>query len=219
MTTAGDIVSRASTTLFDETNVRWSTSELLEYLSDAQKEIVLLKPTAFTKNEAVQLVPGTLQSLPAGGVELIDIGGNMGLDGQTPGRDISQIDRTALAASRPDWRSSTANLVTRHYIFDDRDPTHFEVYPPRPNPAGYIQVSFVAEPDDIEDENSAIGLSEIYDTPLYYLVLSRAFTKSTGTQDFNKAASYLNIAHQLVTGRKLSKRELHPEQLAERAKK
>lgn len=219
MTTAGEILSRVAKTLFDETNTRWVEAELLEYLADAQKEIVLLKPTAYTKNESVQLVPGTIQTLPTGGVALVDIGGNMGADGLTPGRDVSQIDRTALSASRPDWRSSTASLIARHFIYDDRDPVHFEIYPPRPSPAGYVQISFAAEPPAIADTNSVIQLSEIYDTPLYYLVLSRAFTKSTGTQDFVKASNYLQIAHQLVTGRKTTKRELHPEQLAERAKK
>lgn len=219
MTIAGEICGRASTTLFDETNVRWKEAELLEYLSDAQREAVLLKPTAFTKNEAVQLQPGTVQSLPAGGVALIDIGGNMGADGSTPGPGVTQIDRTVLESVRPDWRAATASVTAKHYLYDDRDPTRFELYPPQPDPAGYVQISYGAEPPKLSDVGDELSLSAIYDTALYYLVLARAFTKSSGTQDFNKAVGFQRIAHELITGRKVTKQELHPEQMQERSKR
>lgn len=219
MTTAGEICSRASKTLFDETQVRWKEAELLEYLSDAQKEAVLLKPTAFTKNEAAKLQPGTVQSLPAGGVALVDIGGNMGADGTTPGRGVTQIDRTVLESVRPDWRAAKASVTAKHYLYDDRDPTRFEIYPPQPDPAGYMQISYGAEPPALSDVDDDLSLSAIYDTALYYLVLARAFTKSSGTQDFNKAIGFQRIAHELITGRKLTKQELHPEQMQERSKR
>ncbi|MBL3825164.1 MULTISPECIES: phage adaptor protein [unclassified Marinobacter] len=219
MTTAGEICSRASKTLFDETRVRWKEAELLEYLSDAQKEAVLLKPTAFTKNEAAKLQPGTVQSLPAGGVALVDIGGNMGPNGQTPGRGVTQIDRTVLESVRPDWRTETASVTAKHYLYDDRDPTRFEIYPPQPDPAGYVQISYGAEPPEVTAVGDELSLSAIYDTALYYLVLARAFTKSSGTQDFNKAIGFQRIAHELITGRKLTKQELHPEQMQERSKR
>lgn len=219
MTIAGDIIDRAAITLFDDTKVRWSEAELLQYLSDAQREAVLLDPSAFTKNQAVQLAPGTVQTLPADGLALVDLGGNMGANGATPGRSVSQVGRTDLEASRPDWRAMTANGAAQHFLYDDRDPTRFEVYPPQPNPGHYVQVVYAAEPPAITATTDPVALASMYDTALYYLVLARAFTKSSSTQDFTKAAGYQQIAHSLIVGRKATKQELHPTQLQERTKR
>lgn len=219
MTTAGEICNKAATTLFDDTHIRWALSELVGHLSDAQRDVVMLKPAAYTLIAAHQLEPGTVQNLPADGVALIDIGGNMGADGATPGRSVTQIDRTILESSRPDWRSSTANIAARHFIYDNRAPHQFEVWPPQPDPAGYVNLIYAAVPARLADENATISLPDIYATPLYYLVLSYAYAKSTGAQDFNKAMGYQQMAHQMITGRKVSKQELHPEQMAERAKR
>lgn len=219
MTTAGEIVTRAARTLFDETNTRWGEAELLEYLSDAQREAVNLKPTAYSKSEAVPLQPGTRQTLPAGAVSLIDIGGNLGADGDTPGVSITQVDRTILEAVRPSWRSSTPNISAKHYLYDDRDPAAFEVWPPQPDPAGYAHATFAAETPVLSSTDDELALSAIYDTALYYLVLSRAYSKTSGTQDYNKALGFQRIAHELIVGRKMTKQEMHPEQMQERVKR
>lgn len=219
MTLAGKICTDAATTLFDDTHVRWKLPELVGLLSDAQRDVVMLKPAAYTLNAAVQLAPGTVQNLPDDGVALIDIGGNLGADGNTPGRSVTQVDRTVLEQYKADWRSDTPNMAARHFIYDDRDPQRFEVYPPQPDPAGYVSLVYAAVPPVLADENAEISLPDIYVTPLYYLVLARAYAKSTGAQDFNKSQGYLQMAHQMITGRKVSKQELHPEQMAERAKR
>lgn len=219
MTTAGKICTEASKTLFDETQQRWDEAELLEYLTGAQREAVLLKPAAYTLNAAVQLQPGTVQVLPAGGVALVDVGGNLGADGNTPGASVRQIDRTVLEASRPGWRSDKPSVNAKHFMYDDRDPKHFAVWPPQPDPAGYVELTYCAEPPEVASTDDELVLSAVYDTALYYLVLARAFTKSSGTQDFNKALGFQQIAHQLITGRKVSKQELHPEQMQERTKR
>ena len=219
MSLASEIISRVSKTLFDDAGVRWVEAELLEYLTDAQREVVLLKPTAYTINQSVQLTQGTLQSLPVDGLILIDVLANMGADGSTPGRSVTQIDRTVLESVRPDWRAETESIAARHYMFDDRDPQKFEVYPPQPATAGYVQVVFGASPPVISAPETALTLATIYDTAIYYLVLARCFTKSTGTQDFMKASSYQQLAVGLITGRKQTKQQLHPEQLQERVKR
>lgn len=219
MSTAGEIISRVTKTLFDEGFDRWTEAELLEYITDSQREVVLLKPSAFTKNESFQLVAGTLQSLPATGLILIDVVASMGADGLTPGQSVTQIDRTILESVRPNWRTNIANVNARHYMFDDRDPKRFEVYPPQPDPAGYIQVIYAASPDAITANTDVLALDSIFDTPVYYLTLARCFSKTTGTQDFNKAAMYQQLAVNLITGRKVTKQEIHPEQMQERVKR
>jgi hypothetical protein len=216
MTTAGEIISRASVTLFDEAGVRWNQAELLTHLNDAQKDVVLLKPSAYTKNETVQLIPGSFQSLPAEGLILVDVVANMGLDGSTPGKSVSQIDRETLQACRPNWRAEGENASVRHYMFDDRDPSNYEIYPAQPATAGYVRIVYGATPPVITGTGSQVALPEIYDTALYYLVLSRCYAKSTSTQDFNKSLSYQQLATSLITGRSATKQQLHPEQTPKR---
>lgn len=218
MSTAAFIISRVGKTLFDEAGVRWNEAELLEYITDAQKQIVLLKPSAYTLNAAVQLVPGTVQAIPAAGVQFIDLGANMGSAGTTAGSAVTKIDRKELDAYRPGWRAMTAVMQARHYIYDDRDPTRYEIFPPQPNPAGYVRLMYSAVPAVVSSAASELTLSAIYDTPIYFFVLARCFTKATSTQDLNKAAAYQNLAVQLVTGKKQAMLEMHPTQQQERTK-
>lgn len=219
MTTAGEIAARVSKTLFDEAHGRWAETEIIGYVSDAQREVALLKPSAYTLNSSIQLEPGTTQSLPANGALLIDVLSSMGADGLTPGQSVTQIDRTVLESVRPNWRTVNGSMATRHFIYDDRDPLHFEVYPPQPDPAGYLQITYAAIPAVLVNAVDVIALADIYVTPIYYLALARCFAKTTGAQDFNKASAYQQLGVSLITGRKQSKQEIHPEQLQERVKR
>lgn len=217
MATAGELTSEAATTLFDETGVRWTETELIGYLNDAQKLVCLLKPIAYTLNVPVQLVPGPLQSIPAGGTILVDVLYNLGAGGATPGRGITQIARKLMESYRPSWRSDPAAGEVKHFVFDERDPTHFEVYPSQPSPAHYIQISHAAVPPDLEDPDDDVLLSPVFHVPMKFMVLSSAYTKSSSSQDFGRAASYMAIAQQMITGRKVTASEIHPRETQERA--
>lgn len=217
MATAGELTSKAATTLFDETGVRWTEPELIGYLNDAQKLVCLLKPTAYTLSVPVQLVPGPLQSIPAGGTMLVDALYNLGANGTTPGRGITQIARKLMESYRPGWRADQASGEVKHFVFDERDPTHFEVYPSQPTPAHYIQISHAAVPPDLTDPDDDVLLSPVYHVPMGFMVLSSAYSKTSSSQDFARAASYLAMAQQMITGRKVSAAEIHPRETQERA--
>ena len=45
-----DLIDRAETVLQDTTNTRWAQAELLGYLNDAQREIVMQRPDAKVTN-------------------------------------------------------------------------------------------------------------------------------------------------------------------------
>lgn len=70
---ASSIITKAATLLQDPTNVRWPADELLGWLNDGQREIVLQKPDAYSINEAVKLAAGTKQALPAAGIRLLAV--------------------------------------------------------------------------------------------------------------------------------------------------
>ena len=63
---ASAIVDKAEIILLDDTNVRWASTELLAYLNEGQRAIVLLKPDTNVTTDSYPLVEGTKQSIPDG---------------------------------------------------------------------------------------------------------------------------------------------------------
>lgn len=171
------ILERASTIIQDETNIRWPPEELLDWLNDAQREIVRIKPDAFAKNEARQLTQGTKQELAPDGIALIDVPRNMGIDGQTPGKVIRQIPRRQLDDQRPDWHSQDPAQEVDHFMFDSRDPKHFYVWPPSDG-NGYAEQIYSSAPDEVTDpESETITLDDVYANTILDFILYRAYMK------------------------------------------
>lgn len=174
-TTTASILSRVSSILADVGNIRWSQAELIGWLNDGQREVVLHKPTAYVKSVATATVLGTRQTLPADGIQLIDVTRNMGLLGLTPGRSISLIERNTLDALIPDWHSAKTDINAKHYVYSVMDPKTYFVYPPS---LGTSQVELVygALPANATLEG-VISLDDIYQTALIDVILYRAFSK------------------------------------------
>jgi len=191
--TGTNIVDRAAIVLQDTTGVRWpQTEELLLWLNDGQREVVLRKPDAYAQNTVVQLVGGTKQSIPATGIQLLDIIRNMGTGGATPGRAITRIDRQILDEQRPDWHSETVSVETKHYMFDSRDPKHFYVYPPQHATAGQVEEVYSASPTDLSALTDTITLDDIYSGVLLDYILYRAYSKDA---DLSPSAPQRAVAH------------------------
>jgi hypothetical protein len=62
--TAQSIIRRAVETLQDSTSIRWPINELVRYLNDGQREVVLYRPDAMVTSSTVTCVAGTKQSTP-----------------------------------------------------------------------------------------------------------------------------------------------------------
>jgi len=83
------ILDKAEVLLLDPTNVRWPRNQLLDYLNDGQREVVIYRPDASMEDRVVALVDAsTRQTLPANGLRLLDVVRNMGTDGATPGAPL-----------------------------------------------------------------------------------------------------------------------------------
>lgn len=176
--TAQKTIDKAEIILQDETNGRFEETELLGWFNDGERAIVALKPDAYIVEAAVKLVAGIVQSIPSTGISLIGVSRNMGIvDGTTPGNIIRLIDRRILDAQRPSWPTDTAAATVKFYMFDDRKPRKFEVYPPQPSSGmGYVMEAYVDTPADI-----AIGatmlLDDIYAIPLQHYIVATALSK------------------------------------------
>jgi len=175
---AQTLIDRSQTLIQDQLGTRWPAPELLNWLNDGQREVVLLKPDAHVKNEAVQMQPGTKQNIPPSGNVLIDVRRNMGANGVTPGRAITLTDRRILDEQLRDWHFAAENSIAIHYIFDPADPKHFYLYPAQPSPAHYVELIYSAAPDDVVDPaTGTISIDDIYSNALVDYIVYRAYSK------------------------------------------
>lgn len=200
--TAQSVISKAQIILQDTTGIRWPDSELLDWLNDGQREIVLLKPNSYIKNLAVKLVAGTKQGLPADGVQLIDVVRNMGVTGVVAGRSIRITMREVLDAQLPDWHLATAAAAVKHYMYSLLDPKNFYVYPPQPTTnQGYVEIIYGAAPVDATLLGT-ITLDDIYQNVLIDYILYRAYSKDTEyAADQNRASQHQQAYIVSLTGK------------------
>jgi len=174
---ASTIVNKASVLLQDATNVRWTQAELLGWLNDGQREVVFLKPDAYATNETMKLATGTKQALPVAGLQLLSVVRNMGATGLTPGKAVRLVDRDILDVQLPDWHAAEASAEALHYVYDDRNPKNFYVYPPQPATGqGYVELVYSTAPADVALSDS-IKLDDIYANALLDYIMYRAYSK------------------------------------------
>lgn len=174
--TAQSIINKASTLLLDTTNVRWTRAELLGWINDAQRQIVLMQPNATNKVTTFRLAAGTRQTIPSDGWTLLGVIRYMGTDGTRPGRAVRAVSQQVMDAYTPNWHASTPSVVPQSYVFDQQDQTIFYVYPPNTG-NGYIQINYSPEPVDLTSETQTINVRDIFQTAILDYVLYRACSK------------------------------------------
>ena len=172
------IISKVGIILQDEDTVRWTATELLGWLNEAQIEVVREKPEAYVTNAAVLLSAGTKQSLPSCGITLIDITRNMGTNGTTAGDSIRIIDKRLMDAMVPNWHNTLrAKAVVSHCMFDERDPKHYYVEPPSDG-TNYIEIIYSVVPS-AASAGGNITLDDIYEPIIMNYMIYRAFDKDS----------------------------------------
>lgn len=175
--TGTDIIERVTDTLQDKDNIRWPRLELLRYINDAQREIVLQRPDASAVTVAVPVQPGsTKQQLPDGGVRLIEVVRNMGVSGSTPGRAVRLTAREVLDAQVPNWHQSPVAPSATHYVFDIRNPRIYYLYPV-PSTTYQVELVYSAAPVDLAAEANTISLDDIYANAIIAFVVMRSYQK------------------------------------------
>ena len=178
---AQSIVQRVVGTLQDTTSVRWPVAELVRYLNDGQREVILYRPDATIKNVSHTCVSGPKQTLPADGAKLIDIVRN------TSGGAIRQVPREIIDAQTPNWYTIAGSDNAVHFMYDPRDARVFYVYPPATTSTS-VELSYsayptdVAEPADGADYTDVVGnldVPDIYGNVIIDYILYRAYTKDS----------------------------------------
>lgn len=191
---ASKITSDAQIVFNDVSKVRYTDAECLEWLNIGQKLIATLKPASSVVIEAVQLVAGTKQTIPANRIRLVDVPRNMGADGLTPGAAITVIDRKLLDAQNRTWHTDTANGVVQYIAFDARFPQNFYCYPPQPSTPQYVEEVNSVVPADVDAITDVITLDNIYQPALLDYVLHRGFLKNTAqSSNAQRAANHYQL--------------------------
>lgn len=187
MTTLSSIVSRVSSQLNDIENARWTKPEILDWINEGIKQIVILLPESNAVSVEHQLDEGTKQSLPADGVRLIDVIRNTGLEGGKPSGPIRIVERDVLDALRPNWHRDRSAASAKNFVFDPRNPKTFYVYPPARGQFVELVYSKMPHPLLIGDE---LGNFEIYSAALTSYALHRAYDKDTEESSAMRSQRY-----------------------------
>ncbi len=182
--TVDSVLQAVGTLLQDPSFIRWPQTELLAWLNDGQREIVLAKPSASVKNTEMVLVAGTKQQIPTDGINLIEITRNKN------GNAIRIVSREILDAQMPDWHSQAkATAVVKHYAYNPKDPKTFYVYPASTG-GNLIEVVYSANPTDCT-LGGIINLDDIYKSALINYIAYRAYSKDTEyAENVQLAADY-----------------------------
>lgn len=211
--TVNDVVTRAALLLNDigndtigvAANTRWSQAELIDWVSDAQRQIVLARPSASNDVKFITLAAGTRQSLPVDGWLLLSVNRN------ASGRAIRQVDRKILDAQNPNWHADPAQAVVWNYTYDANDQYSFYVYPPSDGTSS-IELNYSVMPAQLVNLTDTLLLDSIYLTPMVDYVCFRALSKDAEfAGGASLAANFLNAFQTAIGMRSAAEKNDSPD--------
>lgn len=193
--TGTSIVNKVLVQLLDDDSqpgggsARWNTigvpDELQKHLYAGIRELVKEKPDAYVINAEYGPSEGVKQTLPPGGLLLIDYR-------NANGQAVTPVRMPDMDASFRNWRAQAPGLA-QHYMHDERDPRTFYLYPPAPfyNPSSPVigEIVYSADPG-YDDATLPIPVDDIYEQALMDFVLARAYAKNTKRGDLAKSQAY-----------------------------
>lgn len=207
MPTGRDIMEKAGVLLNDVAHVRWPLKELADWINDSVHAIILAKPSASSESRIISLVPGTRQAVPQDGnptaLSLISIVRNI-RDIDAPhlgGRAIRTTSQAMLDVQDPNWHDGKYTRFqreVRQFVFDERAPLQFYVYPGNDGNGAIEAVVATSpkpliaagDPTVIASWTGSIGLPEPYSVPILDYVLYRAQSKDDLTGNGGRATMH-----------------------------
>jgi hypothetical protein len=188
------ILLLASQQLQDETGVKWKPDTMLPYVNLAIKEIIILKPEAYTQIYNTTLVSGAKQSVPSTTNNILDISFNMGLSGTVRGDAVISLPKEKLDYLLPNWPTFPAAIVVKYAVIDKNDNKSFYIIPPQPNPAPgqYLEILLSVFPADLEASDDTFPLDTMYQPACVDYIVGRALLEETSIPNAQaKGQSYM----------------------------
>lgn len=204
-TTAKQVIDSAVEVLHDDAGVRWPRADLLGYLNDGQREVLLYRPDASTALVNHTLAAGFLQTLPAQAIRLMDVKCNVS------GRACKLAKRDSLDDQRPSWRTDPSSATIKAWTYDERDPKRFEVWPPATAFAS-LRLLISVPPADVLSESAAISLDDMYKGPLVSYIIHRAYLRDSEDAAMESLSQGMySLMVQQLTGRTAAELSAKPE--------
>ena len=210
---ASDVILSVAKTMNDLTYRRFTLDAHYAFLTEGLLQCVFIQPRANAKVVKFKLTSGnTFQNLPDDAVALIDIVRNLGADGQTPGAPIIIADRQALDGSDPKWHSTPGDGEVTNFVYDDRSPNTFYVYPYVPNGStAYVEMIYAPVPTTIVSMDQDLDIQELYRVVLVEYQLSKCFGLDVSSDsDAQKAQQHLGLFYSMLGERDKAQALLSP---------
>lgn len=194
--TAAQVMKRASTILQDADAIRWTPVELCDWLNEALRAIVAIKPNAKAGNVILTLAAGTKQTLPEQYTILSRVLRNIGpTPGNAPGKAIRTLaKRDILDAQIPGWHDPAVLPATAavSYVWQDLMALREFWVAPANDGNGRIEVTVgmiptpvtaPSNPLDIDAYVQAVDLPDLFQPIILDMILYRAFSKDSAAPD------------------------------------
>lgn len=188
---ASKIVDDTKKITQDLKNVFWAQEEALGWLNAGQREICIHRPDAYTLLTEHTCENKATQQIPSEGLRFLEATHNL-----ASGYVIQPIDRSDLDQVQRNWQDpSNATSEVEHYIYDERFPKFFKLYPV-PVAGLQIEIGYAASPPDVEIEQP-ISVDDIYANTLMDYMLARMYQKNTTlTNAANKSQQHYQLFYQ-----------------------
>lgn len=180
---------------------RWSvTGLLIPYINDGMLELARLTRDAYVVRRAFQLKAGlTLQQgvLPGDTIEVLSVVRNMGTDGNSPGRTISEVGLREMDAVDRDWHMRAAHEPDNdivNWIRDTEDFQSFYVYPkPSQSKQVWVEIKFKEVPPAVAATTDVIPTADKYRFQLQLYVAGSALLQDVEFGNQPRGVQYLNL--------------------------
>lgn len=195
-----DLLSDVSVLLLDESNARWSLTELQRWLNAAYRELITFKPDASIAVGTYNCSAGVRQNIASqftSAIRLLDVVRNMASSSDLSA--VSRAESVGFANAYPSFAADTQSISIDYYLLDERLPLQFLVHPPATS-AAQLEVVYESMPTIhaltlVQLQNSAttdvISVPDIYANALVEYILFRAFSKDSD----NPSAANLAAVH------------------------
>ena len=195
---ASTILTSVRRVLRDTGGTRWSDSVLFDYLTQAELELVRVKPWAYTLTRVVKLTPNEVRHevLPPGAISLLRVERNMGdADGKSPGKMITQMEKALLDASNKNWVGDSGEEI-EGWAVDSDDLKRFYTYPKaHPSVDMWVEIIVSTVPPTLTATGDAISVPEEYRVILQQFVAGWALQEDDPGADFPRGAGFIKQAY------------------------
>jgi len=204
---AVDLINRVSRILNDEEDGarRWGRSELLEWLNDGQREVVLHRPDSSVRNVEFSCINNARQTLPEEALSLVDVMRN------ADGTPIFQMASLEWGCLDHGMESERIDL----FSFDERNPRAFYLHP-IPDAGSVVELVYSVLPQevvvtDFESDTSALSISAIYANAVLDYMLFRALQKEDDAASSSRAAAHYEAFLTSLAGKRAADKAINSE--------